>query len=209
MVVGTHAVEATIGLIAIEPFGSMERGSVMRHRLWLVTLMIVTVTGLGCRQLNNWSEQRSLEQTREAEEYPYAVYPISEESKGKLCQALSLSPEDKLCQSGTEVMHWEVFERIEEEFPVGETPYSEVEAKLGSFPHVRRGPKREDGTLISLDYAYGLTEYKGACIYFHIDLDDLSTVERILASSPGRSGSGMNPTVCAPFRGSDIDSENE
>lgn len=179
----------------------------MRHRLGLVVLLTVA-TVLGCRQSHNWPEQRNLELTREAEEYPYAVYPISEESKAKLCQALSLSSKDKLCQYGTEAMHWEVVKTIEEEFPTGETPYNVVEAKLRSFPHVQVDPKREDGTLISLDYVYGLTEYKGACVYFVISLDDLSTVERILASSPGRSGSGMNPTVCEPFRGPGNNSNN-
>lgn len=171
----------------------------MRHRLWLVILMIVIVTSPGCQQLNDWSEQRSVEQTREAEEYPYVVYPISEESKDKLCQALSLGPEDKLCQSGTEVMYWEVFERIEKEFPVGKTLYSEVEATLGSFPHIRDESVHPDGTIVGLRYEYGLTEYKGACVYFYINLDN-STIERIGTSSPGRSGSGMNPTKCGPFR---------
>lgn len=173
----------------------------MQRRLGMGILLVLVVTVLGCRQWYNWSEQRNLELTRVAEAYPYAVYPISEESKAKLCQALALPPEDTLCQFGTEVMHWEVFETIKEVFPVGETLYSDVEAKLGSFPHVRQDPKLENGTLISLEYVYGLTEYKGACIFFHINLDDLSTIERIGVSSPGRSGSGMNPTVCEPFRG--------
>lgn len=56
----------------------------MRHRLGLVVLLTVA-TVLGCRQSHNWPEQRNLELTREAEEYPYAVYPISEESKARFC----------------------------------------------------------------------------------------------------------------------------
>lgn len=173
----------------------------MRHRLGLVFLLIIAAIGFGCRELDNWPRQHSLEQTREAEEYPYAVYPISEESKAKLCEALSLPAENKLCQASTNVTHWDVAETIKNEFPVGETPYSKVEARLRSFPHVRLDPKREDGTLISLEYVYGLTEYKGSCVYFVINLDDLSTVEQIVESTPGRSGSGMNLTTCEPFRG--------
>lgn len=181
----------------------------MRQKLLLAVLVVVALAGTGCRQLDNWAEQRAVEQTREAEEYPYAVYPISEESKAKLCRALSLPPENKLCQFNTEVMHWDVFETIEEEFPVGETPYSEVEAKLGMFPHVREESIGPDGTLIGLWCDYGLTEYKGACIFFEISLEDQSTVKRILSSSPGRSGSGMNPTICGPFLPPNNDPDNE
>lgn len=177
----------------------------MRHSytLTLALLGIGLIIACGCRQLENWSEQRSLEQTREAEEYPYAVYPISEESKAKLCAALSLPPDDKICQANTEVMEWEVVERVRKVFPIDKTTYSQVEARLGSFPHVREEWKDKDGGLISLKHIYGLTEYKGACVYFWIDLDDLETVVRINSSSPGRSGSGSSPTVCAPFRGPD------
>lgn len=159
------------------------------------------MTNLGCRVFGNGSIERQIEQTREAEAYPYAVYPISEISKAKLCKALALPAEDEICRPDTEVMHWDVVEKIEDEFPVGETQYREVEAVLESFPHKRIAPEREDGTLISLEYVYGLTEYEGACIYFHISLEDMSTVERIGASTPGRSGSGMSPTLCAAFRG--------
>lgn len=171
----------------------------------MVTLVVLVIGGSACRSLTNWSEKGSAEQTRVAEVYPYAVYAIREESKAKLCLALSLPEDDKFCQTGTKVTHWDVVKKIEEQFPVGETPYSEVEAKLGSFPHVRNEWKREDGTRISLDYVYGLTEYKGACITFLINLDDLSTVERILASSPGRSGSGTNDPICGAFWGPDND----
>lgn len=169
-----------------------------RHRLQWTFLIALVVTTLGCRQLNNWSERRSVSETREAKEYPYEVYPISEESKAKLCQALSLPAEDTFCFPGTQVLHSDVWQKVMEVFPVGETSYSEVEAKLGEFPHVRRAPTREDGSLLYLEYVYGLTEYEGACIYFWIDLEDMSTITRILASSP-QASSGPIPTVCEPF----------
>lgn len=174
----------------------------MWKRLRLATLLLVALTSLGCRVLSDWSTERSLEQTRVAEEYPYAVYPISEESKAKLCQALALPQDDEFCQPETEVTHWDVADKIEEMFPAGKTQYSEVEAKLGSFPHVLQAPKNESGALISLRYVYGLTEYEGACVSFYIDLNDQSTVTRIGVTTPGESGSGSNQTICAPFRGS-------
>lgn len=173
----------------------------MRYRFSWVAVLVVVMTSLGCRQVEKWSAERSLAQTREAEEYPYEVYPISEESKAKLCAALSLAADDDFCVLGTTIMHGDVYRKIVEEFPVGETSYSEVEAKLGSFPHVREAPLREDGSLISLEYAYGLTEYEGACVYFWIDLEDKSTVTNILASFP-RASTGGIPTVCSPFYGS-------
>lgn len=171
----------------------------LRNTGALLLVVIALFCGVGCQQIRHWSEQRQLEATRIAEEYPYVVYSISEESKTKICMALTLPPEDELCQADREVMAWEVVKRVKEVFPVGQTAYSEVEAKLGSFPHIREAPTREDGTLIGLRYIYGLTEFKGACLSFYINLDDLTTVDRINATSPGRSGSGWNATTCGPF----------
>lgn len=171
----------------------------MRCKVWLATLILIMIVVIGCGPLNRWAEQRSIEETRVAEEYPYAVYPISEENKAKLCQALSLPPDSKLCQPGTEVMHWDVFETIEDEFPVDETSYSEVEAKLGTFPHIKNESTGLNGEIIALWYDYGLTEYEGACIFFEISLEDQNTIKRILSSSPGRSGSGWNSVTCGPF----------
>ena len=140
-------------------------------------------------------EQKQVQATWEAEQYPWAVYPISAESKAALCQALALQAEDDLCREDTEIMFADVVQKIKELFPVGETTYDEVEIKLASFPYSVEESRQPDGTLVGLWYVYRLTEYKGACIYFQIDLNDGKTIDRIGSSS---LGSGPIPTTCGP-----------
>lgn len=157
-----------------------------------LTVLVFVLIGIGCGQT---AEQRQAQATWEAEQYPWAFYPISEESKAALCQALELSTEDEFCQEGTEVRHQDVFAKVKEVFPVNRTTYDEVEAKLGRFPHVAEESRQPDGTLVGLWHAYRLTEYQGACIYFQISLKDSRTIEKIGATS---LGSGPGPTTCGP-----------
>jgi len=157
------------------------------------TLLALVLACVGCGQLAASSEQNEERATWEAEKYPWAFYPISEESKASLCQALELPADDEICQEGIEVRHQDVFNKIKEIFPVNETSYDKVAEKLEEFPNSTEESRRPDGTLVSLRHVYRLTEYEGACIYFQIDLDDKNTVTRIYATS---LGSGPTPTAC-------------
>jgi hypothetical protein len=161
-------------------------------RLIFLGLVVISV---GCGQIGGSAEQRQARATWEAEQYPWAVYPISEESKAALCQTLGLLAEDDFCQEGTEVRHEDVFAKVKEVFPINQTTYDEVEARLGDFPHLVEESRQPDGTLVGLWHIYRLTEYRGACIYFQIDLKDNRTIEKIGATS---LGSGPSPTTCGP-----------
>lgn len=160
----------------------------------LLALILVLIP-VGCRQTGTSAEQKRLQATRQAQQYPWVYYPISEESKVALCQALQLPDNDSLCREGIPVMHQGVVEKVREVFPVGKTSYDEVEAKLGDFPHSVEESRQPDGTLVGLWNVYRLTEYKGACIYFQISLDDNETIEKISSTS---LGSGPSPTTCGP-----------
>lgn len=169
-------------------------GLMSQLRLRLL-LFVLTLTCIGCGQLGASPEQIEARATWEAEQYPWAFYPISEESKAALCQALELPSDDAICQEGIEVRHQDVFDKINEIFPVNETFYEEVEAQLGDFPHAIEESRQPDGTLVGQRYVYRLTEYEGACIFFYINIDDNKTVERIGATG---LGSGPSPTTCGP-----------
>lgn len=160
-----------------------------------LTLLVLAFIAVGCGQIGISAEQKQARATWEAEQYPWAFYPISEESKAALCQALGLAPDDDFCQEGIEVRHQDVFAKVKEVFPIDLTTYDEVEAKLGAFPHAVEETRQPDGTLVSLRYVYRLTEYEGACISFYVTLDNNRTVERIGATS---LGSGPGPTICGP-----------
>lgn len=183
-----------------------------RHRYLLLFLALVLI---GCgyalfraaHMANTYMQDRRVAVATWRAEYPYLDNPIAEETKQSLCQALSLPADDDMCQDGTEIMFYEVVQTVRQVFPVGETSYREVEEKLGAFPHVRSAPTREDGSLISLEYVYGLTEYEGACVYFWVDLEDTSTVISIIASAPEAS-TGSISTICEPFWGRRKDVSN-
>lgn len=159
-----------------------------------LTVLVFLIIGAGCGQI---AEQRQAQATWEAEQYPWAFYPISEESKASLCQALGLSTEDEFCQSGTEVRHQDVLAKVKEVFPINRATYNEVEAKLGTYPHAAEESRQPDGTLVGLRYVYRLTDYQGACVYFYISLKDNRTVEKIGATN---LGSGPGPTTCGPSK---------
>ena len=173
----------------------MRKGKrVLKVKLLLAfSLLLLSCTGRG--KIDNVIEQRRIKATREAEMYPWLVNPISEESKTTLCKALERSPDDRICQAGTRIIHSYVFEKVQEVFPAGQTSYVEVEAKLGDFPHYLEETKRPDGTLVGMRYVYRLTEYEGACIYFYVNAGDKITIERIGATN---LGSGYIPTTCGP-----------
>ncbi len=138
---------------------------------------------------------RATEEARKRERYPWGYYPISEESKAALCQALGLSSQDALCQPNSPVYHWQVVRKIETMFPPGRTSYAEVEAKLGRFPHDREESRQPDGTLVGIRYVYQLTNYEGACTVFQVDLTG-TKVERIYASQVPGYADGPIPTYC-------------
>lgn len=160
-------------------------------RLKFVGLAVILLSA-GCGQVNAYVQQKHARATWVAENYPWAVYPISEESKMAICDALALPADDDFCQPGTEVDHGDVLTKIRKVFPVGKTRYAQVEAKLGQFPHTIEESRQPDGDLVGLRYVYRLTEYEGACVSFYISLDDLETIDRIDATG---LGSGPGPTT--------------
>ena len=165
------------------------------QKWWLVLLLLlVLVLGGGCHQIAEIREARRAAATAKAERYPWAIYPISEESKRALCDALDLPAEDPFCEPGRPVDHWDVYKKVKALFPPG-TPYAEVEAKLGRFPHVKEESRQPDGTLVGLRYVYQLTEYEGACIYFQLDLKSKKLVTRVYATT---LGSGPQRPKCGP-----------
>lgn len=171
---------------------------------WLTLITVILVIA-GCQQVTTLRQGIRAAATAEAERYPWAVYPISEESKAALCEALALPPQDELCQQGTAIYFWDVVRKVKVVFPSSHTTYAEVEAKLGNFPHVREESRQPDGTLVSLRYAYHLTEYEGACIDFYLDISEGKDVKgcvvtRIDNSKPPGLFDGPIPEKCGPAR---------
>lgn len=158
-----------------------------------IILFLPLLLMIGCS--GRTAEERRAYATWQAEQYPWAFYPISEESKRELCEVLALPDNDVLCLEWTKILHKEVVDKIERTFPVEETSYAEIEAVLGNFPHSVEESRQPNGNLVGLWYVYRLTEYEGACIYFQIDLGDMETVKEI--SSNGL-GTGPGPTQCGP-----------
>lgn len=179
---------------------------VKKRRNWLVVIVVVlfavvllAVASEGIVTLRPIVQEavnaRATGEVSERERYPWGFYPISEQSKAALCQVLALSPQDKLCQLGTSVYHRDVASAVEEAFPPGRTTYTEVEVKLGSFPHERQESRLPDGTLTSLVYAYQLTEYEGACVYFVLDINT-QVIKRIGRTTLPGPFDGPIPTRC-------------
>ncbi|MBU0495552.1 MAG: hypothetical protein KKA73_28215 [Chloroflexi bacterium] len=170
---------------------------------WLIVIALMIGT-MSCQQTTELEQQIHAAATREAALYPWAVYPIGEASKTALCEALALPPQDKFCQPGVAIHHWDVFEKVRDVFPPG-TSYAEVEAKLGKFPHIREESRNPDGALVGLRYAYQLTEYEGACIYFDLDLSG-DKVREVYATKLDYS-SGPLRTKCGPADSRDGESQ--
>ena len=161
---------------------------------WLLPVLLLLSLAGACQPVTKIIKEREAAATAEAERYPWTVHPISEESKQALCEALDLPAEDPFCEPGRPVKHWDVYRKVKKLFPPG-TPYEEVEAKLGRFPHVKEESRQPDGTLVGLWYVYQLTEYEGACIYFEIDPNG-AIVKNVDATR--RDTSAPQRTKCGP-----------
>lgn len=146
----------------------------MRKYIWFLTALaaILVLCALFTRHMLD-------ERAELIEMYPWLVNPIQEDTKAALCSALDLSPDNEMCIYGAIVNFDDIVSEIELQFTLGETSYAIVEEKLGSFPHKREQSIHPEGHITSLRYAYQLTEYPGACVYFYINLDDLDTVDDI------------------------------
>lgn len=158
-------------------------------------LLCVFIGCIGCSQISKSLEEKRAHATWEAEQYPWAFNPINTESQLQLCQALGISTDDEFCHVDSPMKHQDIYEKMQEHFPINKTMYSEVEAKLGHYPHSREETRQPDGTLVGIRYAYRLSEYEGACIYFQVNLADNQTIERIGTSG---LGTGPSPTTCGP-----------
>lgn len=159
----------------------------------LLILLLFLLFAIGC--FGQTAEERRANATLQAERYPWVVYPISEESRQELCEVLDSPEWSKLCRENTEALHKHVLDEVQRRFPVDETSYSEIEAVLGDFPHKVEESRRPNGELVSLRHVYRLTNYEGACIYFHMNLENPDMLSRI-----GSSGLGTGPssTRCGP-----------
>lgn len=157
--------------------------------IWFLLLLMIGCSG-------RTAEERRAYATWQAEQYPWAFYPISEESKRELCRVFALPDNDVMCLDWTEILHKDVVEKIRKLFPANETKYEEVEAILGDFPHSVEESRQPNGNLVGLRYVYRLTEYEGACIYFQISLEDLETIEKIFSTG---LGTAPGPTQCGPI----------
>lgn len=158
----------------------------------LILLLLLLFT-IGC--FGQTAEERRAYATWQAEQYPWAFYPISEESRQELCEVLESPEWSKLCREDAEALHKHVLDDVQRRFPVDETSYSEIEAVLVDYPHKVEESRNPNGNLVGLWYVYRLTEYEGACIYFQINEEDFQTLERIMSSG---LGTAPGPTRCGP-----------
>ncbi|MBK8900433.1 MAG: hypothetical protein IPM53_04555 [Anaerolineaceae bacterium] len=163
------------------------------HDSKLKVLFLLLFLMVGCS--GRTAEERRAYATWEAEQYPWAFYPIGEESKQELCKALALPENDVLCLERTKILHEDVVDAIRRRFPVDKTSYAEVETALGDFPHSKEESRQPNGNLVGLRYVYRITEYEGACVYFQIDLEDMETIRKIYSSG---LGTAPGPTRCGP-----------
>jgi hypothetical protein len=139
-------------------------------------------------------------ETRQATRYPWTVEAIDEEHKAKLCQALQLKTDDRFCQAGARVTTTELMQAAKQRFPVNRMTYPEVAVALHDFPVAVEESKLPSGIVTSRRYAYLLTQFRGFCTYFDVNLDT-EVVERIgNTKTPGLSD-GPIPEVCGPALG--------
>jgi len=136
-------------------------------------------------------------ETRQAARYPWTVEAIDEEHKAKLCRALQLKAEDPFCQADVRVTTTELMQAVTQRFPVNRTTYPEVAVALQGFPVAVEESKSPAGTVTGRSYAYLLTQFRGFCTYFVVNLDT-QAVERVdNTKTPGLSD-GPIPEVCGP-----------
>lgn len=139
-------------------------------------------------------------ETRQAARYPWTVEAIDEEYKATLCQALQLKAEDPFCQAGERVTTTELMEAVAQRFPVNRTASADVTTALRDFPMVIEESKLPTGAVTGRTYAYLLTQFRGFCTYFNVNLDT-QIVDRIWnTKTPGLSD-GPIPEVCGPAMG--------
>ena len=139
-------------------------------------------------------------ETRQAARYPWTVEAIDEEYKARLCQALQLKAEDPFCQAGERVTTTELMEAVVQRFPVNRTASADVTIALRDFPMVIEESKLPTGAVTGRTYAYLLTQFRGFCTYFNVNLDT-HIVDRIWnTKAPGLSD-GPIPEVCGPALG--------
>ena len=153
----------------------------------------------GCRLAQIPDSIHSYE-TRQAARYPWTVEAIDEEHKAGLCQALQLETNAPFCQAGARVTTTELMEAVAQRFPVNQTAAADVTTALRDFPMVLEESKLPTGVVTGRTYAYLLTQFRGFCVYFNVNLDT-QIVDRIWnTKAPGLSD-GPIPEVCGPALG--------
>ena len=159
--------------------------------------LLLTINLTGCALTQIPDNVRRYE-TRQAARYPWTVEPIDEESKAKLCQALQLTADDRFCQPGVRVTTTHLMQVVEQRFPINRTSYAEVATALQNFPVAVEESKSPAGAVTSRSYAYLLTQFRGFCTYFDVNLDT-QVVERIdNTKAPGFFDGWSIPEVCGP-----------
>jgi hypothetical protein len=157
-------------------------------------LCVIYLAGCGLAQIPDNIRRY---ETRQAARYPWTVEAIDEEHKAKLCQALQLAANERFCQVGGRVTTTELMQAVKQRFPVDQTTYPEVAVALQDFPVAVEESKSPTGIVTGRSYAYLLTQFRGFCTYFVVNLDT-QAVERVdNTKAPGLSD-GPIPEVCGP-----------
>jgi len=139
-------------------------------------------------------------ETRQAARYPWTVEAIDAEHKVRLCQALQLGTNAPFCQAGARVTTTELMQVVKQRFPVNRTTYPDVATALQDFPVAVEESKSPTGTVTGRRYAYLLTQFRGFCTYFNVNLNT-QIIDRIYnTQAPGLSD-GPIPEVCGPALG--------
>lgn len=138
-----------------------------------------------------------LYEMRQAARYPWTVEAIDEGHKTELCRALQLKAADPFCQTDTRVTTTELMQAVTQRFPVNRTTYPEVAIALQNFPVVVEESKSPTGTVTGRRYAYLLTQFRGFCTYFNINLDT-QIIDRIYNTQVPGLSDGPIPEVCGP-----------
>jgi hypothetical protein len=113
-----------------------------------------------------------------AKRYPWVREPVDEEHKARLCAALGLDGSSPLCRPDSRVSVSDVVLAVQRRFPLNKTRYEEVAEALKGFPVAVEESRLPSGEVTSRRYAYHLTQFKGFCVYFYVDLET-GIVDRI------------------------------
>lgn len=139
-------------------------------------------------------------ETRQAARYPWTVEAIDEAHKAKLCQALQLKADDSFCQVGARVTTTELMQVVTQAFPVNRTAFADVTTALRDFPMVVEESKLPTGAVTGRTYTYLLTQFKGFCTDFNLNLET-QTLDRIWNTKVPGLSDGPIPEVCGPALG--------